>query len=499
MCVRPPTALAALTIAAIQKALDRQPVENTVRRALRDGMRTEVVSGARERAVVASAVYGTSQLRARLAYMLQTVKRKEGRVDGAPAALLLAIFLLHEEPQRVKREDVHTCLPPDALGLSPSCLAQLKTLNPQSIRWPNLATRYSMPCGLARVLVDQRGHRDGAAAMEALNAAGPVTLRVNTVVRPSGRQHLISHLERAGIGCRAGTLSPWSVILDGRVRSQWGGSVWNLEGWRDGAFEVQDEGSQCVAAACAAAPAESILDLCAGNGGKALALAAQVGPRGSVLAHDVVATRLAALRASAERAGVARIVETVASPRGDGGRAADADDVTYDERPLLDASHRLAPHGHDAVLVDAPCSSCGTLRRHPGLRWDGAWGGRSARAAARRGMPALQLSLLQQAARLVNPACGRLIYATCSLDRAENEAVALAFEKSTLPDGAPAASAAAAAIACSFEPWPFAEGTPGRHEDPDQKHFRTLWPHLHGTDGFFIARWRACGEGETRA
>ena len=139
--------------------------------------------------------------------------------------------------------------------------------------------------------------------------------------------------------------------------------------------------------------------------------------------------------------------------------------------PLLAASRELAASGHDVVLVDAPCSSSGTLRRHPGLRWSGAWSGaRSAKARDR--LTGLQRALLRRGAALVRPG-GRLVYATCSLDQAENEDVAHAVAKDS---------------GRTLEPWPFDEGTLGRHADAP--HYRTLWPHAHGTDVFFVARWR---------
>jgi 16S rRNA (cytosine967-C5)-methyltransferase len=156
-----------------------------------------------------------------------------------------------------------------------------------------------------------------------------------------------------------------------------------------GAVEVQDAGSQALAALVAAAPGEVVLDCCAGGGGKALALAAAVGEGGRVYAHDVRPRRLAALLERAERAGVRRRLETGLPPRA------------------------------DAVLVDAPCSGSGTLRRDPCLRWRlGA-----ARVAAQ---VALQGELLASAAARVAPG-GRLIYGTCSVFRAENRGVVDAF------------------------------------------------------------------------
>ena len=228
--------------------------------------------------------------------------------------------------------------------------------------------------------------------------------------------------------------------------------MWSLEQWKRGECELMDEGSQCVVLACEAAEGEAVLDMCAGNGGKALALAALVGDSGSLLAHDVVESRLAALRASAERASVSERITTVLT----GGEG------------LEQACDRR----FDLVLVDAPCSSSGTLRRHPGLRWGGLWT-RAHGVEERERLVALQRSLLERALSMTRPG-GRLVYATCSLDHEENERVADAF--------------AGSAIGAECEPWPFADGVAGRHDRAP--HYRTLWPHRHGTDGFFIARWR---------
>ena len=102
----------------------------------------------------------------------------------------------------------------------------------------------------------------GAALARLCNRPGPVTLRANVAV--GGRDALRSTLAAAGVDARAGALSPWAVHLGGD-RAAWGGGVWALPGWRAGAFEVQDEGSQCIASACAATAGEIALDLCAGN------------------------------------------------------------------------------------------------------------------------------------------------------------------------------------------------------------------------------------------
>lgn len=468
----PATPLAALALGALYTTLDGASVEREVRASLRHGTRDGVLCCADGRAVVASAVFGVSALRARLAYMLSACApepieprdRTSGERRREAARRLLALFLLHETPRRTPPGAMERLLPPTSLGLTGPALQRLRALKPGAMAWPTkvpgLAARHSIPMELARSWAAQLGVAGAEALCASANEPGPVTLRVNQ--RVTSRDALVGHLDAAGLRCRAGLLSPFAVHLPQGGRAAYGGSVWSLAGWVNGAFEVQDEGSQCVALACDAVEGDRVLDWCAGNGGKSLALAAQVGPRGHVLCHDVVQSRLQALLASAERARVSGVVSTVCTDGADGG----------DGDALERASRRLAPSGFDLVLVDAPCSSSGTLRRHPDLRWRGDWGG-----AASAELAAQQLALLTRAAAHVGPG-GRLVYATCALDPRENGEVADAFER------------ACAEERLELSPWPLAEGAAGRHEGPRERHRATLWPHVHGTDGFFIARWR---------
>jgi 16S rRNA (cytosine967-C5)-methyltransferase len=170
----------------------------------------------------------------------------------------------------------------------------------------------------------------------------------------------------------------------------------NVEQWpayQAGAIEVQDAGSQLVCGAVAARPGEAVVDLCAGAGGKTLALAAAMDNQGRLLACDADRARLSRLMPRAERAGV-----TIAETRLlDGGREAAA---------LADWAGRA-----DAVLVDAPCSGTGTWRRNPESRW------RLTPTEVAR-LAALQQRLFDLAATLVRPG-GRLVYVVCSLLDAE--------------------------------------------------------------------------------
>jgi 16S rRNA (cytosine967-C5)-methyltransferase len=174
---------------------------------------------------------------------------------------------------------------------------------------------------------------------------------------------------------------------------------------REGALEIQDAGSQIIAQACGAQPGMTVLDLCAGGGGKTLALAADMAGQGRLIAADTVRDRLARLTPRAERAGIAGMIETL----------------------LLDPGKeaaRLAPlEGQcDIVLIDAPCSGTGTWRRNPEARW------RLTSARLER-IVALQARLLQLAAPLVRPG-GRLVYAVCSLLDREGRAQVEQFIRS---------------------------------------------------------------------
>lgn len=219
-----------------------------------------------------------------------------------------------------------------------------------------------------------------------------------------------------------------------------GTTVERSPAWNDGLVEIQDVGSQMIAAACAAEPGMTVIDLCAGAGGKTLALAAAMEGRGRLIAADVNRDRLARLPARAERAG-AGFVETLLL---NGGREVEA----------------LAPLAGqaDVVLVDAPCSGTGTWRRNPEARWR-----LTPERLAR--LLADQARIADFAAPLVRPG-GRLVYAVCSLTRDEG------------PDQA-------AAFLARHPGWRVEESRLplGRKTGPG----RLLTPAHDGTDGFFIA------------
>jgi 16S rRNA (cytosine967-C5)-methyltransferase len=314
----------------------------------------------------------------------------------------------------------------------------LEALKKPFERWPaepleRLAVEQSLPDWAARLLHEQYGE-DSQALAAALNRRAPLTLRTNTLKLT--RDELVAKLAAEGVPARPGTLSPVALVAEGRP------NVFALAAFKDGLFEVQDEGSQLIALACGARPGQHVVDACAGAGGKTLALAAQMRGKGRILACDVTDERLEDLKPRAKRAGAFTITAR-AVPEGAPGDAALAGELGR----------------ADVVLVDAPCTGTGSWRRNPDARW-------RMTGADAASFPARQQGILRRSATLVRPG-GRLVYATCSLLRAENEDVAAWFAQER-PD---------------FE----AARLDLPAEALDAQGRLRLLPHVHGTDGFFAA------------
>jgi 16S rRNA (cytosine967-C5)-methyltransferase len=298
------------------------------------------------------------------------------------------------------------------------------------------ALRLSWPAWLLARLVAERGEADALALAEALDAPAPVVLRANTL--RATREQVIAQLAAEGIAARPTRLAQAGLVVEP------GAALFASAAFRAGLFEQMDEGSQLVAEATAPPPRGRVLDACAGAGGKTLALAALLRGRGRILALDVDRRRLAELRRRARRAGASNV------------RA-----LAVEEGSLPAEAARA---GFERVLVDAPCSGLGTLRRNPEAR---------SRLSARDldDFAARQRALLSAYAPCVAPQ-GRLVYATCSVLPSENERVVEAFLRE----------------APGFETAPLKEilGRERALELGDGTHL-SLAPHRQGTDGFFAA------------
>lgn len=258
-------------------------------------------------------------------------------------------------------------------------------------------------------------------------AAAGLAMRAPVCLRPTADPAAFeASLRAAGVGVSAGLVEPTCLLLDGGDPSE-------LPGYAQGAFAIQDQASVFVSKTLGARPGDVVADVCAAPGGKSLALAAVVGVEGTVVAADLRRSRLQAMRREARRLQVAPVP------------------VVHDaQAPALRAG------AFPRVLVDAPCSGLGSARRRPELLW----------RVGQEALPTLaarQLAILTASADLVAPG-GRLVYAVCTFPRSETDAVLDVFE-GRRSDLRPVE-------------------TPG----PDGPRLRhRLWPHLHGSDGMFVA------------
>lgn len=315
--------------------------------------------------------------------------------------------------------------------------------------------RHNLPEWMAQALQAQLGN-DFWALAENLQQPAPLDLRVNTFV--AKRAEVQKELAKAGIPCEVTPYSPWGLRLQGKPALQ------KTDAFTRGAIEVQDEGSQLLALLVDAHRGEMVVDFCAGAGGKTLALGAAMRSTGRLYAFDVSGHRLDALKPRMARSGLSNVhPAAIAHER--------------DERVK-----RLAGK-IDRVLVDAPCSGLGTLRRNPDLKW-------RQKPQAVQELTEKQLAILQSASRMVKSG-GRLVYATCSVLPEENELIAQAFSAAN-SDFVPLNVAQEldrlkvpnAASLCSP-----AASDPDAPGQPPGGTFLRLWPHRHATDGFFAAAW----------
>jgi 16S rRNA (cytosine967-C5)-methyltransferase len=274
--------------------------------------------------------------------------------------------------------------------------------------------------------------------MAALNASAPIDLRVNLL--KTDREEARRALAAEGVAAKSTPLSPVGLRLRERI------PLGNLAAFNQGLIEVQDESSQIAALLADARPGMRVVDFCAGAGGKTLALASAMANRGKLVACEVSQRRLDRAARRLRRAGVTNVERRALSG----------------ERDKWVKHHKA---GFDRVFADVPCLGTGTWRRNPDAKW-------RMRPEDLAELLERQQTILRSAARLVRPG-GRLIYATCSLLREEDEAQAEAF-LAAMPD---------------FSLLPVAQvwkETIGG-ASPGGGDYLRLTPARHGTDGFFVA------------
>jgi 16S rRNA (cytosine967-C5)-methyltransferase len=415
----------------------RQPADILARQFFRDRR----YLGARDRRFIADRLYDILRYHDRLAFFLgralvaASPGGMPGRMPGIGLCAAHAIHLMGESPET---------LLPDVAGIwrtvssdvDPAVLLQaLKGAEvPQTFSEPGdrLALLYSMPKFIVREWLER--FEDAEALCAASNAPAPTTLRVNRL--RMDREACRSGLAQEGVPARLGVLAPDALVLEKRC------NLPGLRAYREGWIEVQDEGSQLIGILLRPKPGERIVDFCAGGGGKTLHMAAMMENRGVILSLDIAQERLKSLEGRAVRAGVS-IAEV---------RVTSSPDPSWEESA-------------DGVLVDAPCSGTGTLRRNPGAKLH-------LSAEGVRSLHDVQCAVLRGGAGYVRPG-GRLLYSTCSLLRSENEQVVEEF------------LASRGDFRLLSPLLPLREAGVGLGGGDDLT--LTLLPHRHGTDGFFGA------------
>ena len=307
--------------------------------------------------------------------------------------------------------------------------------------------RHNLPEWLVQPLKDQLG-AEFWPMVETLNLGAGLDLRVNTF--KAKRADVQKELAKAGIKAVNTPYSPWGLRIAGKP------ALNKNEAFVRGEFEVQDEGSQLLSMLLDAKRGEMVVDFCAGAGGKTLAIGAAMRSTGRLYAFDTSAHRLDAFKSRLKRSGLSNVHPAAIAHERD------------------DRVKRLTGK-MDRVLVDAPCTGLGTLRRNPDLKW------RQSLQAVDE-MAVKQAAILQSASRMLKSG-GRMVYATCSVLPQENEAIAEAFSAAN-PEFVPLS---AGEVLAELKVEGAASLCSGG--DNNQLYLR-LWPHRHATDGFFAAVWQ---------
>ena len=296
--------------------------------------------------------------------------------------------------------------------------------------------RANLPDWLYDKFIAQYDEEETLALAAVLNTPAPLDLRVNSL--KADREKVIAELATAPIVAEP---TPYSA-LGLRIRKK--PTLQNLPLFKEGAIEVQDEGSQVLAQLLGARRGEMVVDFCAGAGGKTLAIGAIMRNTGRLYAFDVSEKRLTKLKPRLARSGLSNVHPVV---------------IAHER----DAKVKRLAGKIDRVLVDAPCSGMGTLRRNPDVKWRQQLEGIAE-------LTAKQASILDGAARLVKFG-GRLVYATCSLLDEENDAIVQGF-LATHPD---------------FALVPMHQVLAEQKIPLEMGDFLKMLPHKHDTDGFFAA------------
>lgn len=405
-------------------------------------------------ALVTELVYGTIQRKNTLDfYISRFVSGSTDRLSPLVLQLLRLsfyqlVYLDRIPPHAAVNEAVNIAKKRGHKGIAGLVNAVLRRAlrEPERMRIPDglaaaraISFAHSHPEWLVERWIRQFGEETAVRICEANNTPPRQAIRVNPL--RASRQDVLDELLRAGITARLSDIAPAGIVVDG------GGHLAGQAGFKRGAYSIQDESSMLVAEVLAPEPGMTVLDCCAAPGGKTAHIAEKMGDRGTVVANDLHPRKIRLIRQQAERLGLASV-------RAEAGDAADLPD-------------RYEPESFDRILLDAPCSGFGVIRRKPDLKW-------TKKEEDIAAISALQAALLDAVAGLLKPG-GVLVYSTCTLEREENEDQVRGF-LARHPEFSPDATAA--------------DRLPALRSSFVQPGMLRIFPHDFGSDGFFIAALR---------
>jgi 16S rRNA (cytosine967-C5)-methyltransferase len=410
----------------------------------------------RDRNLIFALVYGVSRWRAQLDWIIAQFSRiPASKIDTAVTNILrMALFQVFHLERVPPSAAVNTAVAltrqrvgARATGFVNAVLrnvlrrrGQIRYPDPKSEPTLALSVGHAHPQWMIQRWVDRYGFHVTESICRANNRMAPLTLRANTLT--VNRAQLIDHLRRAGFTAEATLFSPWGVLVGGRDAR-----VLQSEAFAQGWFQVQDEAAQLVSLILDARPGQKVLDACAGRGGKTANLAQTMKNIGRIVATDRVAAKLDALEHEMARLGI-----TIAKPL---------------VRDFGKASYMPDEGQFDRILVDAPCTGMGVLRRHPEAKW-------RLRPGDIRRHAGRQERLLAETAPMLKQA-GVLVYAVCSTEPEETNALIERFLEQhphfTLESVLPHLPSNA-------------------REMSDKKGCLRTCVHRHGVDGFFAVRLR---------
>ncbi len=346
--------------------------------------------GSNDRRFIAEHTYNFLRHFRRLQYIVQrSMHDFDGNVSEEDGMyVMLCVLLLPEYTDQAPLIDaVKQKLTGEQLtAFLPKLIPRLKSETPYpDVFTERLSVQYSYPEWMIRRFIADHGEEEAERLCAGLNTPAPLTLRVNTLKTTveECRVKLLS----AGIETTPTLLSPFGLKVSKRI------NIFSLDIFRQGWFEVQDEGSQILPLLVDPKPAFKLLDACAGAGGKTLEFSALMKNRGEIVAADINSYRLEELRKRYRRAG--------------------ADNIRIRAVENLADLQKEYTEYFDVVFVDAPCSGLGTIRRNPGLKW-------KVTEQTIDEVSEKQQSILISVSPLLKPG-GILVYATCTVLRQENE------------------------------------------------------------------------------